>query len=99
MTTSLEASPASASQLLTRQDWRNWAKCLDTDPEFFFPVAVQMRAPAWREAKAFCVGCPVASECLIDALKTDALHGVRGGLDQEQLRELARSRSRNRSTA
>jgi WhiB family redox-sensing transcriptional regulator len=87
--------------LPSRRDtaWREWAKCHDMDTEMFFPVATDMNAPQWRAAKAVCRNCPVSTECLEDALATNALHGVRGGLDRNELEALYRGRNVKRRTA
>ena len=36
------------------------------------------------EAKAICAGCPVRRECLAFALRTRQVHGVWGGLSEQQ---------------
>ena len=40
--------------------WMLEAKCLDADPEAFFPE----KGGSTREAKRICAACPVREECL-----------------------------------
>lgn len=61
------------------------AKCVDADPEIFFPEKGASAVPA----KQICEQCPVRDECLAYAVKTDQAFGVWGGLStnaREQLR-------------
>ncbi len=44
-----------------------------------------------RRAKAVCAGCPVQAECLAFAVETRQVHGVWGGLGEEELARLRRS--------
>lgn len=76
-------------------DWREFAACLGTDPELFFPVAEPgseaFEAQA-RPARALCAACPVRAQCLAQGLGED--YGIWGGLDPVQrrtLRELDRA--------
>lgn len=55
--------------------WRDSAACLDHDPEMWFPPAGK---PSLF-ARGVCQGCPVASECLQHAMRTEE-HGHRYGL-------------------
>lgn len=69
--------------------WLNQAACLQVDPELFFPVGT--RGPSIlqvEEAKHVCRGCFVRSECLQWALDGGRGHGVWGGLDAEERRQL-----------
>ena len=69
--------------------WRFLARCADYDPDLFFPIGSS--APAMRQrlrAKAVCAECPVRAECLDWALSTQQLHGVWGGLDEQEREEL-----------
>lgn len=74
-------------------DWRHDAGCRDEDPELFFPVGKD--GPALRQAeqaKAVCQGCEVRSDCLAWALGTGQDHGVWGGMDEDERRNLTRTR-------
>jgi WhiB family redox-sensing transcriptional regulator len=66
------------------EDWRDWASCAEVGWEAFFPGAYQR----FEAARRVCEGCPVAEECLADALETGDFHGIRGGLTGDERREL-----------
>ena len=69
----------------TRRHWRSAAACRFADPDLFFPVSSSGRAlEQVAEAKAICAGCPVRPECLAFALRTGQLHGVWGGLGEQE---------------
>ncbi|MEO8476782.1 MAG: WhiB family transcriptional regulator [Actinomycetota bacterium] len=75
--------------------WVERARCLDEDPELFFPVGTS--GPALEQAaraKAVCRGCDVIDTCLAWALDTYQDAGVWGGLDEEERREIRRARRR-----
>ena len=72
-------------------DWQSHGRCLDEDPELFFPIgetgpAVEQVA----EAKAVCRACPVRDRCLDWALEQGVDHGVWGGLAGDERRALRR---------
>jgi WhiB family redox-sensing transcriptional regulator len=55
------------------------------DPELFFPVAKYgPGASETDRAKAVCAGCPVRRQCLQYALATRQMHGVWGGLTEDE---------------
>lgn len=60
--------------------WYREGACLGVDPEVFHPG----RGQSTDEAKQVCQTCPVAQECLIDALCQPQTHGVRGGLSEKE---------------
>jgi WhiB family redox-sensing transcriptional regulator len=65
-------------------DWVSKARCLDsTDPDQLF-----VRGKAQKEAALFCRQCPVAAECLADALDNQVEFGVWGGMTERQRRAL-----------
>ena len=84
--------------------WQADAKCLDEDPELFFP---DRDKNAYRfiaaQAKAICFGrdgrpqCPVLEQCLQDAIDTDELFGIRGGLSHRERNALIRKRTKKRA--
>ena len=78
-------------------DWRHRAACRTKDPELFFPVGTDGPAllQTW-EAKAVCMECPVASDCLEWAMDTGQDSGVWGGMDEYERRELRRAAGRER---
>lgn len=57
-----------------------WFHDEDTDPE----VVAQDNA----RAKKMCFECPVRSMCLKEALESQAIHGFRGGLTEEETRQV-----------
>ncbi|MEV6565940.1 WhiB family transcriptional regulator [Streptomyces kronopolitis] len=68
------------------------AACNGAPVAMFFPVGrggVPAAAEA-REAKRFCVRCPVQAECLRHALNFREEYGVWGGLDETERAELIR---------
>ena len=80
-----------AVRLLVRGRWRALAACQTTDPDLFFPVSVSGRSLAQvTEAKAVCAACPVRPECLAFAIETGQVHGIWGGLTEEERRQALR---------
>jgi WhiB family redox-sensing transcriptional regulator len=59
--------------------WTVDALCAQVDPELFFATddGVYKNLHA---AMSVCKSCPVASECLDDALSNSEPHGIRGGI-------------------
>jgi WhiB family redox-sensing transcriptional regulator len=79
--------------------WAPHARCIGEDPDLFFPVGTSVSALEQAEvAKAVCAACPVRTDCLEWALVTCQDAGVWGGLDEEQRREIRRSRRRGAAT-
>ena len=78
--------------ILQDEDERLWmidAKCLDADPEAFFPE----KGGSTREAKRICSACPVRNECLEYALDNDERFGIWGGMSERERRRLKRMAS------
>ncbi|MGV9452941.1 WhiB family transcriptional regulator [Streptomyces sp. NPDC003635] len=71
--------------------WTERAACRDTDPETFFPLP-GASGGLDREAiaKRLCGRCPVARECLREALVRDEGAGIWGGFNARERRELLR---------
>lgn len=63
-------------------DWRDRARCAETDPEAFFPE----KGGSSLDAKKVCFRCEVRAACLADALARGERHGIWGGLSYEQRR-------------
>jgi len=86
--------------------WRDYAACLDEDPELFHPPAgiaspsLAVRRATYAPAKAVCNGsddeppCPVRAECLAWINAHESGHGVWGGLDPSERESLRRRRDR-----
>lgn len=85
------SSPSSAPTLaalsdwLTRAEWTQQALCARRDPDELFVTGA-----AQRDAARICAGCPVKTECLADALDSQAEFGVWGGLTERQRRAVLR---------
>ncbi len=77
---------------LAAMDTRGWmleAKCLDADPEAFFPE----KGGSTREAKRICAACPVRDECLDHALANEERFGIWGGFSERERRRMRRMAS------
>jgi WhiB family transcriptional regulator, redox-sensing transcriptional regulator len=69
--------------------WMESARCLDADPEAFFPE----KGGSTREAKRICGQCEVREECLEYALENDERFGIWGGMSERERRRLKRAAS------
>ena len=72
-----------------QREWMVDARCLDADPEAFFPE----KGGSTREAKRICADCPVTESCLEYALANDERFGIWGGLSERERRRVRRLRS------
>jgi len=83
------------------QSWRDLAACATCDTDDFVPVG--STGPAKHQidrAKVVCATCPVQARCLEFAITTNQEHGVWGGADEDERRDLRRQwRRRRRHTA
>jgi WhiB family redox-sensing transcriptional regulator len=61
--------------------------CKNADPDELFVTGA-----AQNRAKAVCMGCPVRTECLSDALDNRVEFGVWGGMTERERRALLRRR-------
>ena len=67
------------------EPWPTLAACRSADPDLFFPISSSGSSLAQvAQAKAMCGGCPVRRECLAFALRTHQVHGVWGGLSEQE---------------
>jgi WhiB family redox-sensing transcriptional regulator len=64
--------------------WATEARCLNADPDVFFPE----KGGSTREAKRICGECPVRVECLEWALENDERFGIWGGMSERERRKL-----------
>ncbi len=71
---------------LEPQAWAEHAKCLQAEPDIFFPD----KGGSTREAKRICALCEVRQECLEYALEHDERFGIWGGLSERERRKLKR---------
>jgi WhiB family redox-sensing transcriptional regulator len=81
-------------------EWWARAACRSADPELFFPISQSGPASEQiRRAKAVCAQCVVQQECLSYALAADPVHGVWGGMSEEERRLLRRREQKARTRA
>lgn len=71
----------------TLTDWSAAAACGSCDPDELFVTGA-----AQNRAKVVCLGCPVRTECLADALDNRVEFGVWGGMTERERRALLRRR-------
>lgn len=64
--------------------WATEAKCLNADPDVFFPE----KGGSTREAKRICGECGVRVECLEYALESEERFGIWGGMSERERRKL-----------
>jgi WhiB family transcriptional regulator, redox-sensing transcriptional regulator len=69
------------------EDWATEAACQDRQPDELF-----VKGAAQNRAKQLCMGCPVRTECLAEALDNRIEWGVWGGLTERERRALLRRR-------
>ena len=69
------------------QAWVAASACRNADPDELFVTGA-----AQNRAKAVCMGCPVRTECLSDALDNRVEFGVWGGMTERERRALLRRR-------
>ena len=79
-------------QLVSGARWRMAAACVSADPDLFFPVsAFCNNLQQVSEAKAVCSCCLVRCECLSYAIRTRQLHGIWGGMTEEEHHPLVKA--------
>jgi WhiB family transcriptional regulator, redox-sensing transcriptional regulator len=69
------------------EDWASQAACKNQQPDELF-----VKGAAQNRAKQLCMGCPVRTECLAEALDNRIEWGVWGGLTERERRALLRRR-------
>ncbi|REF36821.1 WhiB family transcriptional regulator [Thermasporomyces composti] len=69
-------------------DWVRLAACRGTDD----PDRLFVQGAAQHEAKTICMGCPVRTECLAEALDGRIEWGVWGGMTERERRAILRRR-------
>jgi WhiB family transcriptional regulator, redox-sensing transcriptional regulator len=69
------------------EDWTSQAACQNRQPDELF-----VKGAAQNRAKQLCMGCPVRTECLAEALDNRIEWGVWGGLTERERRALLRRR-------
>ncbi|MFJ5270914.1 MULTISPECIES: WhiB family transcriptional regulator [unclassified Streptomyces] len=66
-------------------DWRESSACGSSDADELFADS-----PRQKRAKMICMGCPVRTECLAEALDGRIEFGVWGGMTERERRVLLR---------
>lgn len=78
------------------ETWQVRAACRGPESSVFFPPAVgerkEERELRETKAKAICRACSVRAECLEYALSIREPHGIWGGLNEHERRELVATR-------
>lgn len=69
--------------------WQGSARCVEVDPEIFFPE----RGGSSKAARAVCSDCPVRLECLRYALANREQFGIWGGTSERERRRLRRTQA------
>jgi WhiB family transcriptional regulator, redox-sensing transcriptional regulator len=65
--------------------WRLAAECRFAEPDLFFPISSAGSSLAQADAaKQICARCAVRRECLAFALRTHQIHGIWGGLTEQE---------------
>ncbi len=80
-------------------EWQRWAACRGEQGAFFPPPHVERkeaRLARERYAKSICRRCPVSATCLDAALRAGEPHGVWGGLNEDERRQLLAAHGRRR---
>lgn len=74
-------------------DWSSSAACGSAEPDLFFPVSASAsNLTQVTEAKALCGICLIRRECLDFAVRTRQMHGIWGGMTEEERYPLIRAR-------
>lgn len=87
-----------AAVLTGLDGWRDMAACRGADPELFYPPKQGPEDVTYRSARRICGGCPVAADCLAEAMRLEAwggkyaTFGMWGGLTPRQRLHLRRKR-------
>lgn len=79
-----------SDQVSYTPSWRNEAACLNVNPDWFFPTSMAS-GDAWK-ARKVCQACPVARECLQDAMDQNETSGIRAGLSPLQRSNLRKGK-------
>jgi WhiB family redox-sensing transcriptional regulator len=76
--------------------WQDRAACKGPQAEVFFPPShlerKEERELRERRAKAICASCPVKRPCLDYALRIREPHGIWGGLNELERKQLVPAR-------
>ena len=74
-----------------QEDWMLEGSCTYSVTDLFFPVGSSMKAMKQaNEAKAICMECPVVTECLEYAIRTNQDSGIWGGTTEDERKSIRR---------
>jgi WhiB family transcriptional regulator, redox-sensing transcriptional regulator len=80
----------------TVENWQVLAACRGPHAELFFPPNTPERKEdklnREADAKAICADCPVVGDCLDYAIDIREPHGIWGGLNEIERRQLVENR-------
>ncbi len=83
------------------QEWQEKAACRGPQSVLFFPPTSserkEERLRREARAKAVCRPCPVAKQCLEYSLEIEEPHGIWGGFNEAERKEILIKRSRKAS--
>jgi WhiB family redox-sensing transcriptional regulator len=83
------------TKLLQPVEWQSGARCVEVDPEIFFPE----RGGSSRAARAVCDLCKVRADCLEYALNNKEQFGIWGGTSERERRRIRKERARRKLRA
>ena len=74
--------------------WKSLGACGSAEADLFFPISLSASNEAQvAQAKAICARCLVRRECLDFAIQTRQMHGIWGGLTEEERYPAVRARA------
>lgn len=81
----------------TIESWQIKAACRGPHSEVFFPPSgserKEERLDRERAAKSICSTCPVRTDCLNYAMRIHEPHGIWGGLNEQERKQLSERRA------
>jgi WhiB family redox-sensing transcriptional regulator len=85
-----------STQRVDKLSWQAKAACKGPQAAVFFPPAQverkDEREARERRAKAICAECPVRAPCLDYAIQIRELHGIWGGLNEVERKQMVATR-------
>lgn len=83
--------------ILEQIAWKARAACQGSDPNLFYPpthtTPTRRKRDPFSQARLMCATCTVKQECLEEALLFEDFHGMRAGLEPDELRRVALRRT------
>lgn len=84
------------------EGWQHKAACRGPQASLFFPPVMterkEERLRREAKAKAVCKPCPVAKECLEYALRIQEPHGIWGGLNEAERKQILIKRTTRKAS-